>query len=440
VLKPPAQKSVLHIPSQQQANVPSETIFCIERSPALQGVVNVSGAKNAVLVSIASTLLVHGKTVLRNVPASADVLNMIELLTMLGAQVDFSQLTNTLTVDAQNLTSWAVHHDIMKKMRASVLVVGPLLQRFGRAEVALPGGCVIGPRPIDFHLKAFLKFGVECVHEADHLSVRASSLRPAKVVLEYPSVGATENILMLAAQIPGTSCIVNAAIEPEVMNLIEILQAMGACIRIMPPAIIEIEGVPQLYPAECSIIPDRLEAGGILLAAAISKGSVSIKNARAEHMEVFLEKLSEMGHSVTVDGRGIHLVATHKPKAVSYRTAPYPGFPTDLQAPMMVAQCLAEGKSVVHETVYENRFLHIPELKKLGALIEINGDRAHILGVDKLYGAHVIATDIRASCALVLAGMAAEGTTHMAGLHHWRRGYDALELKLATMGAKIKQI
>lgn len=418
----------------------NDQVFRVEQSLGLEGAVSVSGAKNAVLVIMASLMLTDGVSLLKNVPHSADVLNMIELLRGLGATVTFNLEQHSLEIDTSGICGWRVQQEIMKKMRASVLVMGPLLQRFGQAEIALPGGCVIGTRPIDFHLKAFGCFDVDLSQEQHYLYAKAHKLRPARVILEYPSVGATENIVMLASLIKGTSTIINASLEPEVFDLLHVLQKMGADISIKPPATIEIHGVSSLKPIEHSIIPDRLEAGGLLLVAAITQGSVLLKDARAEHLDVFLEKLSDMGHTITCDERGIFLKASSAPKAVSFRTSPYPGFPTDLQAPMMVAQCLADGKSIIHETVFENRFLHIRELEKLGAHIEIKGDRAIIIGVDHLYGGTVIATDIRASCALVLAGLAARGTTLIKGLHHWRRGYEALEKKLRILGANIELV
>jgi UDP-N-acetylglucosamine 1-carboxyvinyltransferase len=275
-------------------------------------------------------------------------------------------------------------------------------------------------------------------HE-DYLVARCSQLQARRLVLEYPSVGATENILMASTLTQGITTIVNAALEPEVLDLICVLKKMGARISISAPAIIEIEGINQLHPINHAIVPDRLEAGALLLAAAITKGSISIAQAQAYAMDVFLLKLEEMGHEISIgaNGIGITLRATDNPRAVSFKTAPYPGFPTDLQAPMMAAQCLANGTSVIEEAVFENRLLHVTELQKMGAKINVKGTTASITGVEKLQGAHVMATDIRASCALVLAGLAAHDVTVMTGTHHWTRGYDGLEKKLTSLGAKI---
>lgn len=418
---------------------PIDATITIEQSLGLSGQSQLAGAKNAVLVIIASLILTEGISVLTNVPCSNDVLQMIELMRDLGAQVVFYVDKNTLEVDTRFINSYKVNPAIMKKMRASILVMGPLLARFSRAEIALPGGCAIGDRPIDFHIKNFEKMGVDCAIDGDFLIGITKKLQAKTLVLEYPSVGATENLMMAAALTQGTTKIINAALEPEVLDLITVLKLMGAHIAILPPATIEIHGVASLSPIKHHVMYDRLEAGALLLAAAITGGTITLPHADASAMEVFLLKLQEMGHTLILDpsGKGITLHATKQPRAVSFTTGPYPGFPTDLQASMMAAQCLAEGKSVIHETVFENRFLHVRELQKMGAQITVNGDRVLVTGVDALYGASVIATDIRASCALVLAGLAAKGTTVMTGIHHWKRGYESLEKKLALLGANI---
>lgn len=415
----------------------------VEQSPKLQGQVALSGAKNAVLVIIASLILTRGKSTLSNVPYSEDVKNIMQLLSNLGAHVFFFEEERVLEIDTTMVHSWHVNADIMKKMRASILVMGPLLARFGKAEIAVPGGCVIGSRPIDYHIKNFKKMGAHIHEDGDILSASApQGLNPGTYVLEYPSVGATENLLMAAVLTSGTTKIINAALEPEVMDLIEVLQKMGAQIQVQAPATIQVIGVDRLTAIEHSVMPDRLEAGSLLLAAAITKGEIEIVNAQAHFMDVFLLKLEEMGHKVSVGqhGSGIYLKATETPRAVSFKTSPYPGFPTDLQAPMTAALCLAEGTSIIEETVFENRLVHIRELQKMGAQVKVEDNKATITGVEQLYGATVIATDIRASCGLVLAGMAAKGTTVMTGIHHWMRGYDHLEKKLALLGAHVALI
>lgn len=411
-----------------------------KQSDPIKGEVLVGGAKNAVLVIMASLLLTRGVSRLRNVPASTDVLHMVDLLRSLGAHVSFDQQQHILEVDTSFVHKWRVSPDIMRKMRASILVMGPLLVRFSKAEIALPGGCVIGARPIDYHLKNFAKMGVRINERGSYLNVSTDCLCAHELVLDYPSVGATENLMMAAVGTVGTTTIINAAIEPEVIDLVTVLQKMGAHIKIVPPASLEITGVSELNPIEHDIVADRLEAGVLLLAAAITGGSVSIPNARADHLDLLLLKLEEMGHHIMIgpDKQGITVTATDVPRAVSFKTAPYPGFPTDLQAPMMALQCVAQGKSVIEETVFENRLLHVRELQKMGAQIDLHGNQAIITGVDELYGAHVIATDIRASSALVLAGLVAKGTMVMTGIQHWMRGYERLEHKLSLLGASVE--
>ena len=417
----------------------SHEYLLVESAGPLHGEVSLSGAKNAVLVIMASLILTKGKSILTNVPPSEDVFQMILLLRELGAIVEFNEKEEKVTVDTSALCSHKVSLDIMKKMRASILVMGPLLARFGKTEIALPGGCLIGTRPIDYHLRAFSKMGASIQTQGDNLKATADKLSATKFVLEYPSVGATENILMAASLTSGTTEILNAALEPEVFDLIAVLTKMGASITVHGPATIIIKGVTELSPVEHKIMYDRLEAGTFLLAAAITGGSISIPQAPASSMDVFLEALRDMGHVVITNdtGVGVSLKATLHPKAISFKTMPYPGFPTDLQAPMMVAQSLAAGTSVVVETVFENRLIHIRELQKMGAQITIDGLTATIVGVEQLYGAQVIASDIRAGAALVLAGLVAKGQTTITGLHHLRRGYNDLEGKLRKLGAKI---
>lgn len=412
----------------------------IEQSLGLKGTADLTGAKNAVLVIMASLILTSGKSRLTNVPFSDDILQMIKLLTNLGATVTIDSDNNMLEIDTATINNYQVQSDIMKQMRASILVMGPLLARLGKADIALPGGCLLGARPIDYHLKIFGKMGVQVESMGQYLKAEAAQLKSGRFILEYPSVGATENILMAAVLAPGKTEIINAALEPEVMDLISVLRKMGAQISISAPATLIVEGVRELKPVEHHIMYDRLEAGSLLLAAAITGGEIALPQADAYYMDVFLDKLSQMGHNVTIgkNGVGIWFKATSNPQAVSFRTMPYPGFPTDLQAPMMAALCLASGVSVVQETVYENRLLHVRELQKMGAQISVNGDVATIKGVDQLYGAHIIATDIRASCALVIAGLAGQGQTSVTGVHHLKRGYQGMVEKINNLGGKVK--
>jgi len=431
----------------------SNEYLLVKKSPPLSGTVELVGAKNAVLVICTSLILTNGISILENVPNSADVLLMIKLLEDLGAGVTFEPEKKLLTVDTRTICKFEVKQEIMNKMRASILVAGPLLARFGKAKVAFPGGCLIGARPIDYHLSGFKKMGafIETHDCFIDLTLKPYQELPklTRLVLEYPSVGATENLMMLAALNKGETEIVNAAIEPEVLDLIDILTRMGAKIDCSQGQIIKIKGVDKLNPVRHYIIPDRIEAGALLLAAAITGGSVTIPDARADHMDLFLEKLRAMGHKVitgthaTHDNphRGITLTATTTPQAVSFKTGQYPCFPTDIQAPMMSILSVANGTSLIEETVYENRLIHIKELQKMGAQITRDGNtKATIRGVDALYGTEVIATDIRASCALVLAGLVAQGQTKITGIHHWRRGYDKLEHKLVAMGALIEVV
>ena len=450
----------------------------IKRCKKISGTVPLSGAKNAVLAIMSSLILTKGISKLHNVPHSSDVHQMIALLKNLGAKVIFDPSEKTLTTDTTNITNFQVSPDIMNKMRASILVMGPLLARFKKAQVALPGGCLIGARPINFHLKGFEEIGIEFKQNGTFLdafvkgpaprnpSIHSSTLKASKntqdereinksvrpepvegfprtedhrIVFEYPSVGATENIMMFAVLQEGvTTTIVNAALEPEVLDLIEVLKKMGADISCGPSLIITIKGVEKLFTVNHKIIPDRLEAGSLILAAAITKGEIHLPDACPKHMDVFLEKLKEMGHTIETSN-GIYFKATMQPKAVSFKTAPYPGFPTDLQAQMMALQCVANGTSVIEETVFENRLIHVTELQKMGAQITVEGQKATIRGVDELYGCEVIASDIRASCALVLAGLVAHGQTKMTGIKHWRRGYDKLEEKLNHLGTDITE-
>ena len=392
----------------------------LEKSPALYGSSELHGAKNAVLVIMTASILASGVTTLRNVPTSQDVFQMIHLLELLGAVVAYDDAASVLTIDSTG--------------------VRPLLARFSRASIALPGGCILGPRPVDFHLKAFAYMGATLTQQGDYVHAHApAGLTSKRFILPYPSVGATENIIMAATITPGLTTIINAAIEPEVLDLIRMLTAMGALITIKPAGTIEVEGVCELKPVDHTVIMDRLEAGTLLVATAVSGGEISLPQAPAYFMEVFLEKLSEMGHTIDVgiDGIGINLRATQSPRAVSFKTMPYPGFPTDLQAPMMVAQCLADGTSEITETVFENRMLHARELQKMGAQITLDGMVAKVSGVDMLYGSALIASDIRASAALVIAGIVAEGTSTMSGVHHVLRGYQDLCGSLQRLGARI---
>ena len=415
-------------------------ILVVESAGPLRGSVELAGAKNAVLVMMASLILVRGVSRLRNVPNLADVHSMIKLLESLGAEVTYCPLTHELVVDARWVEISSVSAVMMQQTRASILIMGSLLARFGSATVTTPGGDAIGARPIDFHLKGFQRLGVEVVRKDGIIYAHAPQLQGARIVLEYPSVGATENIILAATAASGVTTIINAAIEPEVVDLIQLLCCMGAHITIQAPATIVIEGGRPLLSVDYTVMVDRLEAGTLLLAAAITGGDIFLPTARADMLDVFLFKLEEMGHTIVADGAhgGIRLIATKNPQAVSFKTGPYPNFPTDLQAPMMAVQCYAKGLSSIEETVFENRLSHVPELIKMGASIVATQTKAEVHGVSVLRGAAVVAKDIRASSALVLAGLVAQGdATEIDGISHWRRGYEALEDKLTQLGACI---
>jgi len=421
-----------------------DEILVIERSLPLKGTVDVWGAKNSVLVCMAATILAKGRHYLRSVPHSADVSNMLLLLQRDGAYFQFDENVHTLFIDTTDITHTSIPLDIMQRMRASILVAGALIGRFGHAQVAMPGGCVIGARPINLHLKSFEAMGISLYNEGEYVMMRTTSRyyrqKKIRIVLEYPSVGATENSIMAAVLRPGETTIINASYEPEVADLVVFLTKMGAQIEYHAHACIVVHGVSSLRAVEHTIVPDRLEAGAFLLAAAVTGGEVTVRNGRGDHLEVFIHKLREMGHTVRWDNGGITLRAAQSPRAVSFKTGPYPGFPTDLQAPMMAVLAVAEGSGVIEETVFENRFMHARQLEFMGAQISVHGNKATIVGVGELCGTGVVASDIRASCALVLAGLVAHGETRMSGVLHWRRGYDRLEERLVSLGACIQSV
>jgi len=418
----------------------SSGYICVKKSGPLEGKVALSGAKNAVLAIISSLLLTSGKSVLKNVPALSDVHQMIGILESLGVTTLFDEKQNILEVDTSTLQHNEIAQECVKKFRASLLVLGPVLARFNSVKLALPGGDEIGARPIDYHIKNFIKMGARVYQEDDFLYAESDKLHAKKIILDYPSVGATENLMMALTLVPGESWIINAALEPEVLDLITVLQKMGAQIEIMPPAMIKITGVTSLRPVNHTVMFDRLEAGSLLTAGALSKGDVYLPDAQAYNMDLFLMKLEEMGNKVTIGkgGVGVRIKGAKNQRAVSFKTAPYPGFATDLQPLMMVAQTMVYGISEIVETVFENRFLHAPELNKMGANIHATGHFAKVTGVKELYGSDVVATDIRAACALALAGLVADGQTRIDGLHHWKRGYETLDDKLRSLGAIIE--
>ncbi len=411
----------------------------IEGGSPLQGTVRVSPAKNAVLPLMAAALLAPGESRLREVPRLADVRTLGRLLGHLGARVEPEG--GGLRVDAGDVQGREAPYDLVKTMRASVLVLGPLVGRFGRARVSLPGGCAIGARPIDLHLRGLEALGARVRLEHGYVDVEAERLRGGRVVLDIPTVTGTENLMMAASLAEGTTVIENAAREPEVVDLAECLRSMGARIRGAGSAVVEVEGVEELRPYDHQPIPDRIETGTFLVAAALCGGDVRLEAARLDHLDALVEKLREAGAEVEDLGAGGARVRGRPPaRSVDVRTSPYPGFPTDMQAQFMALMARGRGLSVITERVFENRFMHVPELNRMGADIKAEGASAVVRGVGKLSGARVMATDLRASAALVLAGLVAEGTTVVSRVYHLDRGYESLESKLEGLGARIRRV
>ncbi|GAB4255397.1 MAG: UDP-N-acetylglucosamine 1-carboxyvinyltransferase [Deferrisomatales bacterium] len=413
--------------------------IAIEGGQPLHGTVTVSAAKNAVLPLMAAAILAPGESRLRRAPRLADVRTLGRLLKHLGAQVRADN--GGLVVDARELAGREAPYELVKTMRASVLVLGPLVGRFGRARVSLPGGCAIGARPINLHLKGLEALGARVRLEHGYVEVEADRLRGGRIVFDLPTVTGTENLMMAAALADGVTVIENAAREPEVEDLARCLNGMGARIRGAGSAVLRIEGVEGLAPYDYEPIPDRIEAGTFLVAAALCGGEVCLERVRLDHLDALVDKLREAGvqveprpggRAVVRPGGGVH--------SVDVRTSPYPGFPTDMQAQFMALMCRGRGLSVITERVFENRFMHVPELNRMGADIAVEGASAVVRGVPRLSGARVMATDLRASAALVLAGLAAQGTTVVSRVYHLDRGYEALENKLAGLGAKIWRI
>lgn len=407
----------------------------------LRGRVKISGAKNAVLPIIAAALL--GQDVpskLEEVPALDDVHTLSAVLEQLGVRAEFDADKNTLLVDSSNITSCEAPYDLVRKMRASFLIIGPLLARCGRAKISLPGGCAIGTRPIDLHLKGFEALGARI--DIGHGYIEATApegLKGARIYLDFPSVGATENIMMAASMAESTTIIENPAQEPEIIDLANYLNVMGARVRGAGTNVIKIEGVKSLTGRNYTIIPDRIEAGTYMVAAAMTKGDVYIENAISEHLKPVIAKLKEAGVTIEENIDGIRVVCDRRTKAVDIKTLPYPGFPTDMQAQFMALLAVSEGMGRVTETVFENRFMHVDELKRMGANIRIDGRTSMVEGVDSLHGCAVKATDLRAGAAMVLAGLVADGETRIGYIHHIDRGYDNLVSKLVMLGADIRR-
>lgn len=407
----------------------------------LVGAVKTSGAKNAVLPIIAASILGTTPSHLDEVPMLEDVHTISEVLKCLGLAVECSPEKNVLDIDSTEITSYEAPYELVRTMRASFLVMGPLLARIGKARISMPGGCAIGARPIDIHLKGFEALGVKI--EQGHGYIEASApegLKGTSIYFDFPSVGATENIMMAASLADGTTILENAAEEPEIVDLANYLNKMGAKIRGAGTDTIRIEGVEKLHGADYTIIPDRIEAGTYMIAAAMTGGDVVVENVLPEHQKPLIAKLREAGAVVEEDIDKVRVIGKNPLKAVSIKTLPYPGFPTDMQAQMMAMMVIAEGRSKVTETVFENRFMHVVELNRMGAQISTEGRSAVIDGPCKLTGCDVRATDLRAGAAMILAGLVAEGTTRIGDLHHIDRGYENIVAKLKKLGADIERV
>ena len=407
----------------------------------LAGEVAISGAKNAALPELCAALLTAEPVLLSNVPRLHDVATMLKLLRQMGVAADASgEAEATVALDASKVTHKEASYDLVKTMRASILVLGPLVARFGEARVSLPGGCAIGTRPVDQHIKGMQALGADITVEHGYIVARASRLKGARVTTDMVTVTGTENLLMAATLAEGETVLENAAQEPEIPDLAEMLIAMGARIEGHGTSRIRIEGVRELHGVAHRIIPDRIEAGTFLCAVAATGGEVLLRGARADHLEAAIEKLREAGATIEAGEGWIRIRADGRPRAVSFRTSEYPAFPTDMQAQFMALDAIADGAATVAETIFENRFMHVPELMRLGARIDVDGRVAVIQGVDKLSGAIVMATDLRASAGLVIAGLVAEGETVVDRIYHLDRGYDRMEAKLRTLGADIERV
>lgn len=406
----------------------------------LEGKVKISGAKNAVLPIIAASLLGTTPSVLEEVPDLEDVRTISEVLGHLGVEVSNGG-NNTLNINSSEITSCEAPYELVRKMRASFLIMGPLLARCGKAKISLPGGCAIGTRPIDLHLKGFDALGAKIDCGEGYIEASApNGLKGARIYLDFPSVGATENIIMAACMAEGQTILENPAHEPEIIDLVNYLNVMGANIKGAGTNIIKIEGVKELKGCNYTIIPDRIEAGTYMVAAAMTNGDVYIENALSEHLKPVIAKLKEAGVFIQEEISGIRVKGTGDIKAVDIKTLPYPGFPTDMQAQLMAMLTIADGSGIVSETVFENRFMHVDELKRMGASIKVDGRSAIVEGVKKLSGCQVKATDLRAGAAMVLAGLVADGETQIGCIHHIDRGYDGLVEKLCKLGADIKRV
>ncbi|MDA3902490.1 MAG: UDP-N-acetylglucosamine 1-carboxyvinyltransferase [Desulfuromusa sp.] len=404
---------------------------------SLQGEVQVSGAKNSALPLMFATLLADGQSEISNVPSLRDINTAEKLLRELGAEV--TSQDNCYRINTGKVKSVEAPYDLVKTMRASVLVLGPLLARFGQARVSLPGGCAIGARPINLHLKGMEALGAKIHLDHGYVEATADKLRGAKISFDMPTVGGTENLLMAASLAEGETVLENAAREPEIVQLAEALNSMGAKIEGAGTAIIHIQGVASLTPLKCQVIPDRIEAGTFMIAAAITGGNILVRGAVRKDQEALISKLIETGTVIQPEADGLRVIGPKNLASVDIRTSVFPGFPTDMQAQFMALMTRAVGTSRISETIFENRFMHVCELQRMGADIQIDGHSATIRGTAAMTGAPVMATDLRASASLILAGLAAENTTEVSRIYHLDRGYEKIEKKLAGLGANIRR-
>ncbi|HEY9201930.1 MAG TPA: UDP-N-acetylglucosamine 1-carboxyvinyltransferase [Gammaproteobacteria bacterium] len=412
----------------------------IQGGVTLNGDVRISGAKNAVLPILAATILAHGKSVVQNVPHLQDVTTTVTLLGTMGATVVVDE-SMSIEVDASTMDTQVAPYELVRTMRSSILVLGPLLARYGYAEVSLPGGCAIGSRPVNIHIKGMQEMGADIEVKNGYIIARADRLKGARIMMEMVTVTGTENLMMAATLADGTTVLENAAREPEVTDLANYLNKMGAKISGAGTDTITIEGVESLQGTTYKVVPDRIETGTFLVAAAITGGRVRVKDTDPHLLDAVLDKLRESGAEITSGEDWIELdMKGRRPKAVSVRTAPYPAFPTDMQAQFVALNAIAEGTGTIIETVFENRFMHVQELQRMGANIEVEGNTAIVRGVDELNGAPVMATDLRASASLILAGLVAKGETEVLRIYHIDRGYELIEEKLAYLGAQIRRV
>ena len=403
----------------------------------LYGDVQISGAKNAALPILASALLTSGENTFHNIPDLVDIKTIKKLLKSMGVQIDGAE---TCKVSAEKITSCDAPYDLVKTMRASILVLGPLVARMGIARVSLPGGCAIGARPVNLHIKALQDMGAHVELNNGYIEAKAKRLKGADIYFDIQTVTGTENIMMAATLAQGTTVLNNAAREPEIVNLAEVLKAMGARISGAGTDVITITGVTSLKPVDATIIPDRIEAGTFMIAAGITRGEINVMGCNPQHLEALINKLRDTGMKITPIAGGLKVSAGKKIHSVDVKTLPHPGFPTDLQAQIMAYLSVGSGLSVIAETVFENRFMHVSELMRMGADVLIQGGSAVVRGVPALHGAQIMATDLRASASLILAALVAEGTTEISRVYHIDRGYQGIEKKFSALGADIKRV